>query len=146
MLADPAHDRFSACVSLGGDVERDVLGVVGDGVDVCSAGVLVFGRAALTAVAGLPERVVDLLGAGRSEPSNSSTRPVIPRAVACQAFHPGAAFDQQARHVPAATPHRIVKRRATADRGPLNSGAGVLRPEQKTRNSRLAGAGTSVPL
>src|SRR5712692_2885286 len=60
VFAQPRDDRFSAGVRSGGDVERSVLGVVGDRVDVRSAREQELGRPALTAVAGLPERVVDL--------------------------------------------------------------------------------------
>src|SRR5215831_21393754 len=64
VVTQPRHDRFSAGVGSGSDVERAVAGVVGDGVDVGSAREQELGHPALPAVAGLPERVVELFLGG----------------------------------------------------------------------------------
>src|SRR5579863_2040237 len=61
VFTQPRHECLSAGAGSGGDVERSVVGVAGDGVDVGSAGEQELGHPALAAVAGLPERVVDLL-------------------------------------------------------------------------------------
>src|SRR5215472_12627548 len=97
VFTQPRHDCFSAGVGSGGDVERGVLGVVGDGVDVGSAREQELGHAALAAVAGLPERLVDLLLGGWRAGTQEFLHPAgHPKSGGVpQPLHRGAPLDQK---------------------------------------------------
>jgi len=83
----------------------------------------------LTAVAGLPERLRDLLGGGggvageqRRHPGHQAERCRLPQPV-----HPGPPLDQQAGDLPAAVADGVVERGSPGDRGAgcLDVGAGI---------------------
>jgi hypothetical protein len=95
------------------DVQRRLVRVAGDGVDVGTAGEQVVGGSALTAVAGLPESVVELVLGGLRVTFDQFYDATL--LAECgrlpQLLDARTTGDQQARHVPAAVANRRRWRR-----------------------------------